>query len=212
MGKQNERPLGSRVLRSTGCFHDKKRLGALRPCQYLRAQNEAAAQALAAGKTQRQAYTAAGFTYKPANASRFFKRTDVRTRVQEIITERISAERKSTEFAVSKAGLTKAWVIERLMWLAERSLRGKPVMDAKGKHTGEFTGRPDGPTAVRSLELLGRDIGMFIHRHEFGEPGEFARMTDEELDEHVRKQATAFGLPKEAIALLLSNRVNPTKH
>lgn len=174
--------------------------------------HEAAAQALAAGKTQRQAYTAAGFTYKPANASWFFKRTDVRTRVQEIMTERISAERKSTEFAVSKAGLTKAWVIERLMWLAERSLRGKPIMDANGKQTGEFTGRPDGPTAVRSLELLGRNIGMFINRHEIGEPGEFARMTDAELDEHLRKQATVLGLPQEAINLLLSSRIDQTKH
>ena len=90
---------------------------------------EAAAQALAAGKTQQQAYTVAGFTYKPANASRFFKRADVRARVQEIVTERIAVERKSSELAVKKAGLTKEWVIQRLMWLAERSLRGKPVID-----------------------------------------------------------------------------------
>jgi hypothetical protein len=172
---------------------------------------EAGAQALAAGKTQRQAYTAAGFTYKPANASRFFKRADVKTRVQEIMTERIAAERKSNEFAINKAGLTKEWVIERLMWLAERSLRGKPVMDENGKHTGEFAGKPDGPTAVRSLELLGRNIGMFIDRHEIGEPGEFARMTDEELASSLASQAKALGLPQEAIELMLS-RLDSTKH
>ena len=132
---------------------------------------EAAAQAMAAGKTQREAYLAGGFSFKPSNASRFFNRPDVRSRVQDIITERVVVERKSTEMAVRKVGLTKEWVIERLMWLAERSLRGRPVMDANGKHTGEFFGKPDGPTAVRSLELLGRYLGMFIDRHEIGQPG-----------------------------------------
>ena len=174
--------------------------------------HETAAQAMAAGKTQQQAYTGAGFIFKPANASRFFNRADVKARVQEIITERIAVERKSTELAVKKSGLTKEWVIQRLMWLAERSLRGKPVMDMTGKHTGEFTGKPDGPTAVRSLELLGRDIGMFIDRHEIGQPGEFARMTDEELEAPLAMQAKALGLSQEAINLLLSNRMDETKH
>jgi hypothetical protein len=136
----------------------------------------------------------------------------VKVRVHEITTERIAVERRSTELAVKKAGLTKEWVIQRLMWLAERSLRGKPVMDVNGKHTGEFTGRPDGPTAVRSLELLGRDIGMFVDRHEFGEPGQFARMTDEELEVSLATQVRALGLPEEAINLLLSNRTDGTKH
>ena len=111
-----------------------------------------------------------------------------------------------------KAGLTKEWVIQRLMWLAERSLRGKPMMDVNGKHTGEFTGKPDGPTAVRSLELLGRDIGMFIDRYEIGEPGQFARMTDEELEASLAMQVRALGLPEEAINLLLSNRMDGKKH
>ena len=91
-------------------------------------------------------------------ANRFFNRPDVRSRVQDIITERVVVERKSTEMAVRKVGLTKEWVIERLMWLAERSLRGKPVMDANGKHTGEFFGKPDGSTAVRSLEAASDGI------------------------------------------------------
>ena len=68
--------------------------------------HEAAAQALAVGKTQREAYLAGGFSFKPSNASRFFNRTDIRSRVQDIITERVVAERKSTEVAVRKAGLT----------------------------------------------------------------------------------------------------------
>jgi hypothetical protein len=98
------------------------------------------------------------------------------------------------------------------MWLAGRALRGKPVMDLSGKHTGEFTGRPDGPTAVRSLELLGRDLGMFIDRHEIGEPGQFARMTDGELASLLTAQGKALGLSKEGIDVLLSNPSEATNH
>ncbi|WP_316195368.1 MULTISPECIES: hypothetical protein [unclassified Bradyrhizobium] len=174
--------------------------------------HEAAAQAFAAGKTQQQAYTEAGFTYKPANASRFFKRADVRARMQEIIAERIDVERKSSELAVRKVGLTKEWVIERLMWNAERCLRGTPVRDANGKHTGEFTGKVDAAGANRALELLGKHLGMFIDRHEIGEPGQFARMTDEELDAALVAQAKALGFPQEGIDFLLSKRIDPIKH
>jgi hypothetical protein len=35
--------------------------------------------------------------------------------------------------------------------------------------------------ANKALELLGKEIGMFIDRKEIGEPGEFSRMSDEEL-------------------------------
>jgi hypothetical protein len=32
------------------------------------------------------------------------------------------------------------------------------------------------------MELLGKELGMFIDRKEVGKPGEFENMTDEELD------------------------------
>ena len=53
---------------------------------------------------------------------------------------------------------------------------------------------------------------MFIDRHEIGQPGEFARMTDKELETSLAAQVRALGLPEEAIDLLLSNRMDPTKH
>ena len=49
---------------------------------------------------------------------------------------------------------------------------------------------------------------MFIDRHEIGEPGQFARMTDEELEASLATQVRALGLPEEAIDLLLSNLVD----
>ena len=53
---------------------------------------------------------------------------------------------------------------------------------------------------------------MFIDRHEIGQPGEFALMTDKELEASLATQAKALGLSQEAINLLLSNRMDGTKH
>jgi hypothetical protein len=39
--------------------------------------------------------------------------------------------------------------------------------------------------ANRALELLGKQQGMFIDRHELGQPNEFANWTDEELRQYV---------------------------
>jgi len=33
---------------------------------------------------------------------------------------------------------------------------------------------------------LGKELGMFVNRKEFEEPGEFGRMTDEELEAFIR--------------------------
>ena len=42
-----------------------------------------------------------------------------------------------------------------------------------------------GSVANRALELLGKQQGMFIDRHEVGQPNEFENWTDEELRQYV---------------------------
>jgi len=44
----------------------------------------------------------------------------------------------------------------------------------------------NGRVANKALELIGKELGMFIDRKEVGEPNEFARMSDEELDAFIR--------------------------
>jgi hypothetical protein len=74
---------------------------------------------------------------------------------------------------------------------ANRAMQAQAVLDAEGKPTGEF--RYNGAVANRALELLGIEIGMFIDRHEIGEPGEFARMTDDELQVYLVEKFKALG-------------------
>lgn len=40
---------------------------------------------------------------------------------------------------------------------------------------------------IKSIELLGKHFGMFIERTEIGKPGDFDKLTDEQLDERIRK-------------------------
>ena len=79
--------------------------------------------------------------------------------------------------------LTQEWVLTRLMENAERALQHVAVLDKERKPTGEY--RYDGNVANRALELLGKQQGMFIDRHEVGQPNEFANWTDEELRQYV---------------------------
>lgn len=143
---------------------------------------------MAAGKSQKDAYTAGGYKYNVSTAVRFFKREDVHKRVQELLTERYAAETKAREIGVQKAGLTEEWIVSRLMYLTERSLRGQPVLDKDGKQVpGQFTGKPDGPTAARCLELAAKMKGLLVNRHEFGQPGDFDRMDDAGLDNEIAR-------------------------
>ena len=58
-----------------------------------------------------------------------------------------------------------------------------PILDRKGALIGKSMADPQ--AANRALELLGKELGMFVDRSEFGRPGEFerlSRMTEAELD------------------------------
>jgi hypothetical protein len=78
-----------------------------------------------------------------------------------------------------------------LMENAEPLLRDAAVFD-KSAPTGEY--RYDGSVANRALELLGKQQGMFIDRHEVGQPNEFANWTDEELKAFIESGTKPLGI------------------
>ena len=65
---------------------------------------------------------------------------------------------------VRQAGITKEWVIDMLKENAERAMQVRPVLDKEGNPTGEY--QWNGFVANKALELLGRELGMFVERHE----------------------------------------------
>ena len=167
---------------------------------------ESACQERAKGGDVGASYKAAGFTGNPAAATKFFKRPQIIERIAEIQSVRYAQERIATSTATKKLALTKEWVLERLAYNAEQSLRGRPIRDRDGKITSY--GKPNENAANRALELIGNTLGMFIQRHEVGQPGDFQRMSDDELDSALAEQARALGLPEIAVDRLLTLRKN----
>lgn len=142
------------------------------------AKHELFAQGIAKGLAASQAYKSAGYTASgnaaDACASRLLTDAKVQARVADLQSR-----------VVTDILLTREWVIEQLI---------DNVRQAKG---GD---KLDGPTANKALELLGKELGMFIERKEVGKPGEFDNMTVEQKRERV------FGIAKQ----LGLDRIGPT--
>ncbi len=172
--------------------------------------HEIVAQALAAGKSQADAYKAGGYVYQPANAHRLCTSPAVADRVEEIVAERVAKDSRVREMAIEKAALTDSWVIIRLKHTIDLAIRGLPVYDRLGRQRTTQDGvpifRPDLAQANNGLRTAAQIRGMLVHRREIGEPGEFARMTDAELDAALIEQFKALGLPDEAVQKLLTVR------
>jgi phage terminase small subunit len=117
--------------------------------------HEAFARGLALGKTADKAYEDAGYKRNRFNASRLRTNEHVLRRVQEL-------NGKASE----KAVLDKAWVLERLMKNA-RIAMGEEKITLSTKDGEEVaTIDRDVSGANRALELLGKELGMFIERSE----------------------------------------------
>lgn len=159
--------------------------------------HEIVANALASGKGQAEAYRAAGYVYKPANASRLCRKPSIEARVQEIITERANSEAKAREIGIARAALTEEWIIIRLKHVIDLSIRGLPVCNRNGESTGSF--RPDLDAAISGLKLAAKIAGLLVHRHEIDQPGVFARMTDAELNRALFEQLKALGLSERSL-------------
>ena len=166
--------------------------------------HENVCQELAKGNSVLKSYQTGGFKGGMVAASLFCKKPFVKERVKEIQQDRIHREMKASQNAAESLGIDKRWVLQRLQYNAERCLRGKPILDKNGEQIpGRFTGMPDSRGANEALELIGREIGMFIQKVEVGGPGDFSRLTDEELAAKIASDAAALGVSAEATEALL---------
>lgn len=65
-----------------------------------------------------------------------------------------------------KTSVTIEWIIEQLKCVYEKSMQAVPVIDHRGLPTGEY--KFEANAANRSLELLGKHIGMFTDKLQIG--------------------------------------------
>jgi phage terminase small subunit len=152
--------------------------------------HEKFAQFLAMGKKRIEAHELAGYTPSRANSSTLANQQHIKARVAEL-------QGRAAEIAIQVAqvttGISKSWVLEQLR---DNALKGLKQKNGSA-------------VANRALELIGREIGMFVDRVEQGKPGDFAHLSDEELDAQMTQRLKARGIPDRYIRnfLLATNPV-----
>lgn len=134
----------------------------------------------------------------------FFKRPEIQARVAEIQESKVRRievmEAQTSADVAKKLGITKEKIISALMLNAQQCMHGIPVLDREGNEIGR---KRDSMGANRALQLIGMEcFSMFVERHEVGGPGDFAKMTDEELAKRIEADAEALGMTVEGLPLL----------
>jgi phage terminase small subunit len=124
--------------------------------------HERFAQELANGVRATEAYERARFARNRVSAHRLKQKPNIGERVSELLKQREHINAQATAKAIEKTALTKEWVIERVIENANRAMQNVPVLDRDGRPTGEY--RYEGQVANKALELLGKEIGMFVDR------------------------------------------------
>lgn len=150
------------------------------------AKHELFAQEIAKGKTADEAYKIAGYKPDRGNAARLTAKDNIKARVAELLG-------RVAEGVV----ISRQWVLERLVENANRAMQAEAVM-RDGVETGEY--RYEGSVANRALELVGKELGMFVDRKEVGRPGEFESMDADQLREYIRHETEELGLSSTAAA------------
>jgi len=161
-------------------------------------QEEAYCRARAFGMTQAEAVSvmSGGKNTQNGTGSHWEKKPHVKARINEL-------RHQITERAVEKASLDRAWVLSRLMKVADRCMQEEPVTK-NGEPTGEY--KFDSAGANRALELLGKEMGMFVERKQI-EMNPLGQMSDEDLMRMAAELAQQVGMAEviDVEARLLTN-------
>jgi phage terminase small subunit len=128
------------------------------------ARHERFAQELAKGKSATEAYAEAGYRPNSGNAATLKADQSISMRVAELIEEQAGIARAATEKAAERLSIDREWVLAQLVENANRAMQAVAVKSNDGSTTGEF--KYEGSVANRALELIGKELGMFVDRTE----------------------------------------------
>jgi len=115
------------------------------------------------GMKQQDAHHEAGYVFNPGNASKLANKPHIKARLDEL-------KEMASGAAMVHAAIDRSWVLIRLMRVVERCMG-----DTEGRED-EFVPQ----SAIRALELLGKEQGMFVDKRLLG-VRRIEDMTEEEL-------------------------------
>lgn len=168
-------------------------------------------QNIAEGMSQVKAYQSAGYDANDRAASVAATRLLANPKIKARLDELLAVKAKLVERSMQQTQLSRQWVIEKLMKNAMIALGEEKVKVSKlDKETGttvemEIVDR-DPSAANKALELLGKTLGVFIERKEVGGPGDFDRMSEDELERYIRSEASALGIGLDDVAAEAASR------
>lgn len=191
-------------------------------------------QEIVKGTPTNKAYEIAGFTPYRSNAHTLRGKKHIQDRISELFEKRDTIDGAATLKAIEKLAITKEAILSELAKIAFANMQdymkvgpdGSPTLNFKDLTRDQAAalveitveefrdGRTDSREVRRvkfklgdkkgALVDLGKHFGMFIERHEIGDPGEFARMTEAELTQDLLQQAAKLGIEPAALQHLLT--------
>lgn len=127
-----------------------------------------------------------------ASLSRMKKQPQVIARIEELVKSNDDIRIQETAAVYRKVVLSREWVIDQLVENVNRCMKNVKVLGSRGAPTGVY--KFDSQGATRALELLGREIGMFIDRKQVDINAEFRSMTDADLRRIIQENQDVFGM------------------
>jgi len=130
------------------------------------AKHEHFAQLVSNGESATRAYVLAGYSEGGAkqSAARLLTNADVCERIAYLRQQKEAKHEKAVSKAVESAAIDKAWVLSKLVKVTEMGMQAEPVYDEEGNPAGEY--KQNLAAANKALELIGKEMGMFVDRKE----------------------------------------------
>lgn len=135
---------------------------------------------------------------RAAIAAGYSKKTAAQAASRLLRNVKVSAEiSRLTQKTCTKLEISAEYVLRKIRDTVERCSQSEPVLDAKGRPTGQY--KFDAAAVLKGSELLGKHLKMFTDKVEHSDQIEqldFSRLTDTQLEEMQRIVESADSDPK----------------
>ena len=130
------------------------------------AKHEHFAQLVSNGESATRAYVLAGYSEggAPQSAGRLLKNAQVCERIAYLRSIKEQKHQQAVSAVISDAAIDKKWVLDKLTRIVAMGMQAEPVTDEEGQPVGEY--RQNLAAANKAVELIGKELGMFVERKE----------------------------------------------
>lgn len=160
------------------------------------AKHEHFAQLVSNGESLTRAYVLAGYSENGAvqSARRLLTNAQICSRIEHLRAIKEQQHAAAVKQVVKEAAIDKAWVMAQLVENVRMAKQAEPVLDQEGNPIGEY--KQNINAANKALELLGKELGMFVDRKEVrtGPLDGLAPEALKELDDALTRLGAAGGV------------------